>query len=298
MNTLRELIDHSRIEKIDTRVLLTHLCQEILNWPKSSLITRDTEVLPYEFLKSWHELEDRRLLGEPVAYLVGHRGFYDIDLKVAPGVLIPRPETELLVDLALQEIKRIIEQTQTTEQSSLKHKIRVLDLGTGSGAIALAIADAFRTTWGSHSDLEVTAVDQSDQALNIAKENCQRLGLDKLVHFFKSDWFCELEPSSQSFDMIVGNPPYIANNDPHLLEGDLRFEPRSALTDGADGLEAYRAILKSARKFMRSNALIALEHGYDQGIMIKNLFSDHGLVELSMIKDIAGQDRVMMGRAP
>lgn len=284
MSTIKELFARTSLDKVDAKVLMAHTCQTILNWPKSALISRDTDKLPQQALDLWSELEKRRLTGEPVAYLIGHRGFHEIELEVAPGVLIPRPETEMLVDIGLNEIRRLHEEGAS--------QISVLDLGTGSGAIALAIANASKSIKGLQ--LEIVAVDQSLDALTIAQKNCKRLNLDSIVQFVQSDWYQSLKP--KLFQLILSNPPYIPLGDPHLSEGDLRFEPQSALTDHYDGLEAYRQILSNASQYLASGSMIAVEHGYNQGDALQGLFVRNGFESIQTLQDLSDQDRVTLAR--
>lgn len=285
MSTIRELLNQTSIDKVDAKVLLSHLCQTKLGWPKSALISRDTETLPESFVNQWQDFEIRRANGEPVAYIIGHREFHEIDLLVAPGVLIPRPETELLVDLCIEHLKTI---------SQGQFPLKLLDLGTGSGAIALAIAHHFKSK-GS-INLKVTGLDISEDALSIAQKNCSNLDLDEAVTFMQSSWF-EAIPTTDSFDVIVSNPPYIAADDPHLSQGDLRFEPSQALTDHANGLSAYQSIIENAPKYLVRGGLLAFEHGYDQASAIKSLFKEHGFMNVKNIKDYAGLDRITYGFA-
>jgi len=216
----------------------------------------------------------RRAAGEPVAYIIGHRGFHALDLAVTADVLIPRPETELLVELALRQ----------TAQSG---KVEIADLGTGSGAIALAIAQA-----RPHS--RVLATDASLAALDVARGNAQRLGIGN-VEFAQGDWCAAL--GKRRFDLIVSNPPYIAENDAHLRQGDLRFEPRAALASGADGLDAIRAIVRDAPAHLRDGGWLLLEHGFEQGAAVRELLRQSGFVEVFTTRDLEGRERVSGGIA-
>lgn len=275
MSSIKELLAVSTLDKVDAKVLLAHLIEKYLSWPKSSLISRDTDALPKELVTEWLLLEARRNSGEPVAYILGKKEFYNIELKVAPGVLIPRPETELLVELAIEHLHQ--EQMTTP---------RILDLGTGSGAIALAIAKNL-------PGAKVIGIDLSEPALAIAKENAQLLGLDQQVSFSQGSWFEALSKTTHRqndglFDLIVSNPPYIAAGDHHLSEGDLRFEPDTALTDFNDGLSAYRLISGSAKEYLNKNGLIALEHGYNQSLAVSDLLQEHGFVDIKVHHDLAG----------
>lgn len=284
MANIKELFAKTSLDRTDAKVLMAHVCQKTLGWPKSFLISRDTDELSTDAIELWLELESKRSNGEPVAYLVGHREFHEIDLLVAPGVLIPRPETELLVDIGISEINRL--------HANNKEKVRVLDLGTGSGAIALALAHAI--TKIKAINIEVIAIDQSLEALAIAKKNCARLHLDSVVTFKQSNWFEQIE--LRTFEIILSNPPYIPLGDSHLNQGDLRFEPESALTDHKDGLEAYRTILNNAHQYLTPNGLLAVEHGFDQGLAIYKLFQEKGFRDIQTIQDLSGQDRVTQGR--
>jgi release factor glutamine methyltransferase len=227
-------------------------------------------------LAEWEQLESKRLAGEPIAYLVGKRGFHNIELYVAPGVLIPRPETELLVEMGLQEMSRLAKPTH------------ILDLGTGSGAIALAIAH-------SSANAIVTATDQSSDALEIAKKNAALLKLESRVQFFQGSWY-EALTSETLFDIILSNPPYIANHDPHLKQGDLRFEPASALTDHATGLSCLQAIIHGACQHLKPNGLIAVEHGFDQSEAVMDLMKAAGLRNIETHFDLGGQHRIASAR--
>ena len=211
----------------------------------------------------------RRADGEPVAYIIGHRGFHAIDLALTPDVLIPRPETELLVELALRRIPQSAD-------------VDIADLGTGSGAIALAIAQAC-------PQARVLATDASAAALDVALGNAQRLGLGN-VEFAHGDWCAAL--GARRFELIVSNPPYIAQNDVHLQRGDLRFEPSIALTSGADGLDAIRTIVRDACNHLSAGGWLLLEHGFDQGAAVRALLQQSGLAEIFTARDLEGRERV------
>ena len=211
--------------------------------------------------------------GEPVAYLIGHREFWSLDLEVTPAVLIPRPETELLVEVALEHLPR-------------DRPMRVADLGTGSGAIALALA---RERPLAH----VLATDASDVALDVARRNAGRLAVDN-VTFAQGDWCAAL--TGGRFELIASNPPYIASDDAHLDTGDLRREPRMALVSGRDGLDAIRRIVADASAHLATGGWLLLEHGWDQAARIRALFESHEYVDVSSIRDTAGHERVTLGR--
>jgi len=216
----------------------------------------------------------RRLSGEPIAYILGQREFYGLEFTVSPAVLIPRPETELLVELALERIP--------TRQPT-----QVLDLGTGSGAIAVTLAKL-------RPQALVTAVDVSPDALAIARHNAERLGISN-VRFIASDWFQGLAAHDR-FELIVANPPYIAEDDPHLQQGDVRFEPNSALQSGAEGLDAIRLIAREARRFLSPNGWLLFEHGFDQPGACADILASFGYANIHCQRDLAGQPRVSSGK--
>jgi release factor glutamine methyltransferase len=227
--------------------------------------------------RRYAEMAQRRRAGEPVAYILGSREFYGRDFHVGPDVLIPRPETELLVDLALARIDR------TAAVFS------VLDLGTGSGAVALTLACEAKNA-------QVTAVDISAAALAVASGNAARLAPCLPPRLVLSDWFEALP--AQRFDLIVGNPPYVAQDDGHLSRGDLRFEPRGALASGAAGLDAIKTIAGQGPRHLAPGAWLLLEHGYDQGPACRELLAAAGLREVQTWPDLAGLDRVSGGVMP
>jgi len=288
-NTITALLENTALNKTDARALLGHLLNKHLGWPRSALISKDQEPLPNELLIAWKSLEAQRASGVPVAYLTGMKGFHRIELKVDKAVLIPRPETELLVDLALEEIKRI--------RANVPNQIiQILDLGAGSGAIALAIANEYAIS-KAPINLSILGVDQSTAAIELARENAQRLGLNHLVEFLQSNWYDAIPDRFQrAFDVIVSNPPYIQKDDPHLQDGDLRFEPKSALTDDDDGLSCIREILKNAHHYLKPGGLIALEHGYDQASEVGALMKTHAFHEIGALADLAGHLRVTLAR--
>jgi len=274
--SLRSLLSASLLPGNEARILMAHVLEQHYQLPRSALLSRDEMVLNPEALKQWQELESKRIAGEPIAYLIGKRGFYNIELYVAPGVLIPRPETELLVEIGLREIARIGKQT------------RVLDLGTGSGAIALAIA---------HEETRalITATDQSTEALEIAKTNAKLLDVTPQVKFAQGSWYEALN-SGELFDIILSNPPYISSQDRHLGEGDLRFEPISALTDHGGGLSCLEIIIAGAVAHLHPNGLIAVEHGFDQSEAVVDLMKTAGLEDIQPHRDLAGNHRIVSGR--
>ena len=274
--SLRALLRGSALASADAKVLMAYVLEKHYQLPRSALLSRDELELNDIALEDWKKLESKRLQGEPVAYLIGKRGFHNIELYVAPGVLIPRPETELLVEIGLQEIKR------------LNTPANILDLGTGSGAIALAIAS-------DASQAILTATDQSTEALEIAKANAKQLKIADRVKFLQGSWYEALEAGA-SFDVILSNPPYITSQDSHLNQGDLRFEPLSALTDHGTGLSCLESIISGAQLYLNPNGLIAVEHGFDQSEAVVSLMKLAGLRDIQTHVDLGGHYRVASGR--
>ena len=277
--SLRSLLGASSLPLNEARILMANVLDRYYQLPRSALLSRDDMELNANALEDWKVLELKRLKGEPIAYLIGKRGFHNIELLVEPGVLIPRPETELLVEIGLREIGRI--------ENGVSNQ-KLLDLGTGSGAIALAIAHAA-------PDAIVTATDQSPEALVIAKANAKYLDLESRVQFAQGSWY-EALIDNTLFDVILSNPPYIANEDPHLTQGDLRFEPISALTDHANGLTCLEAIIHGASNHLKPMGQIAVEHGFDQSEAVANLMKDAGLRDIQTHQDLAGHNRAVSAR--
>lgn len=277
--SLRSLLGSTLLPRNEAHVLMAYVLDKHYQLPRSTLISRDELELDSPALQEWHSLESRRINGEPVAYLVGKRGFHSIELQVAPGVLIPRPETELLVDIALEEIKRIEDSVNTP---------KILDLGTGSGAIALAIANEIPNS-------QVIATDQSAEALAIAKLNAKSLKLESRVQFAQGSWYQALI-KNDIFDIILSNPPYIRAQDPHLVKGDLRFEPANALTDHSTGLSCLEAIILEAKDHLKPMGLLAVEHGYDQSDAVVKLMKTVGLSDIQTYQDLSGHYRVASAR--
>jgi release factor glutamine methyltransferase len=274
VTTLRALLDEGAraLPGGDARREAALLLRHVLGVSDAWLMAHLDDAVDVAHAAAFQHLIERRARGEPVAYLTGTRGFHAIELCVTPSVLIPRAETEVLVDLALQCIP-------------VDADCRVADLGTGSGAIALAIAHA-------RPQARVIATDISEAALEVARGNAERLRIGN-VEFRQGDWYAGL--GDERFDVIVSNPPYIAEGDPHLHEGDLRFEPAAALASGADGLDAIRVIV---RAHLRNGGWLLLEHGFDQGADVRDLLLDHGYAEVFTRHDLEGRERVSGGRAP
>ncbi|MYM85736.1 peptide chain release factor N(5)-glutamine methyltransferase [Rugamonas sp. FT82W] len=266
--TLGALQTQSLLDPLDNRVLLCHA----LGLSRVSLITQSERELDAEQAARFAALVQRRLAGEPVAYIVGQREFFGLPFEVNGAVLIPRPDTELLVELTLDR---------------LPPQGRVLDMGTGSGAIAVALAHTRR-------DAAVTALDVSPDALAVARRNAAANGAQ--VNFLQSDWYTALQ-GQPPFDVIASNPPYIASGDRHLSEGDLRYEPPGALTDHADGLSALRIIVAGAAAHLKPQGWLLMEHGYDQAAAVSQLLTDQGYNEVQSWTDLAGIERVTGARA-
>ena len=264
-----ELVSESATLEIE--LLLSHVIKKdriwLKTWPDFQL--KDEQVLFF------NQLFDRRLQGEPLAFILGFKGFWTLDYAVNSNTLIPRPETELLVEIALS--------------LELNDNSKVIDLGTGTGAIALALASE-RPSW------QIDATDAVHQALELAEFNRNMFGLTN-VNIFYSDWFDSVSrrDSASSYDLIVSNPPYIEQNDPHLQQGDVRFEPSSALVAGLDGLDALRIIIEQAPMHLSPNGWLLVEHGYDQGSSVRRLFDLTGFKQIKTHADLNLQDRITAG---
>lgn len=258
----------AKLPASEARLLLGH----VLGQPAAWLLAHDDEALDEAALLGFASLVARRAGGEPVAYLTGYRELFGREFAVSPAVLIPRPETELLVEVALANI-------------AAGDAPDILDLGTGSGCIAITLALEC-------PQAQVSAVDMSETALAVARRNAEYLG--GRVRFLHSDWFAAL--AGERFDLIVANPPYIAASDPHLATGDLRHEPPAALSSGSDGLEAIRHIIAAASAHLSAEGQLWLEHGYDQAEAVRGLLTAAGLVDIQQHRDLAGIVRVSGGR--
>lgn len=267
-STIASLLQSPPLPSLETRILVSHAMQ----LSRVQLITQSARALTAQEAQRLTELFQRRLKGEPIAYITGEREFYGLPFHVTPDVLIPRPETELLVELAVDYLP---------ENGS------VLDMGTGSGAIAVAIANA-------RSDATVMALDVSEAALAVAKRNAARHHAP--IHFLQSDWYNAL--GEQRFDVIVANPPYIASGDTHLSQGDLRFEPIAALTDRADGLSALRTIVRGAARHLLDGGWLLMEHGYDQADQVRALLAAAEFSHVQSWRDLAGIERVSGAAMP
>ncbi|MYM69362.1 peptide chain release factor N(5)-glutamine methyltransferase [Pseudoduganella sp. FT55W] len=268
-DTIAALQKQSKLDALDNRVLLCHA----LGVNRIALITQSERVLTAEESQRFNAMVQRRLDGEPIAYIVGQREFFGLPFAVNEAVLIPRPDTELLVELTVDRVPP---------------QGRVLDMGTGSGAIAVSVAH-------TRKDADVTALDVSPDALAVAQRNAASNGAR--VTFLQSDWYSALQGAAP-FDVIASNPPYIASGDRHLSEGDLRFEPVGALTDHADGLSALRIIIAGAPQHLKPQGWLLMEHGYDQSAAVRALLTDAGYTEVQSWQDLAGIERVTGGRRP
>ena len=274
--SLGALLSDSALAPAEAKILMAHVLEKHYQLPRSALLSRDNLELNAKAIEEWKMLESKRIQGEPIAYLIGKRGFHNIELYVAPGVLIPRPETELLVEIGLREITRLNAPTN------------ILDLGTGSGAIALAIAH-------EAPDAQLTATDQAIEALDIAKINAKLLNMESRVQFFQGSWYEAIEASA-SYDVILSNPPYITSQDSHLSQGDLRFEPISALTDHGNGLTCLESIISGAKHHLNPNGLLAVEHGFNQSEAVVALMQQAGFQDVQAHLDLGGHYRVASGR--
>lgn len=302
-NDSKQLQAALNLDSGSARIEVQCLLQAVLQVNRAWLLTHPEHPLTADQHARYMTLLERRLGGEPIAYLLGEREFYGLTFKVTPATLIPRPETELLVELALQRIPPPSPQpSDETPSHSTRppkdgnqvagyhasrrgSKFRVLDMGTGSGAIALSIAHA-------RPNAEVVAVDASAAALEVAQFNTQRLALGN-VRLLQSDWYSVLH--GERFDMIVSNPPYIAAGDAHLGQGDVRFEPSTALASGADGLDDIRRICAQAKVHLKSKGWLLFEHGYDQAAPVRALLQQAGFKEIFSARDLSGIERVSGG---
>lgn len=266
--SVAEMLQIANIDPIDSRALL----RTALGVSDTYLVAHPGQMLTDRERECYLAWVERRRAGEPVAYLTGEREFYSLAFKVTPAVLIPRPETELLVEAALERVPAHV-------------PFRVLDLATGSGCVAVAIA-------ANRPRARVTATEVARDALAVARDNAARHGAG--VEFLESDWFDAL--AGRRFELIVSNPPYVAEADPHLSEGDSRFEPRAALVAGADGLSGIRLIIAQARAHLEPGGGLLFEHGYDQAARCRALLAQAGYFEVATRHDLAGIERVSGGR--
>lgn len=259
---INEILQNSTLDNLDSQLLLGYVLQQ----PRSFVLAHPEYVLTPAQQQQFQQLMLRRQQGEPIAYILGQQEFWSLNLTVTPEVLIPRPETELVIELLLTNF--------SNEQS-----LAILDLGTGSGAIALALADE-KPTW------QITATDKSTAALDIAQQNAQDLKIENII-FKHSDWFNDI---TQQYNVIVSNPPYIAADDVHLSA--LQYEPKSALIADDNGLAEYQKIIAQAKAHLQPEGLLFLEHGYQQADAIQALLQQHGFNNITTVNDLANLPRV------
>lgn len=273
--SLAALVRHAatRLPGEDARREAEMLLEHILRRDRAWLFSHADDVPEADAVARFSELLARRVRGEPLAYLIGHAGFWTLDLLVSPATLIPRPETELLVEAALERLPP-------------NDALCIADLGTGSGAIALALAS-------ERPRAQVIATDASTAALDVARENARRHALAN-VDFREGDWLTPLR--AERFHLIASNPPYIAENDPHLSRGDLRFEPPTALSSGSDGLDAIRHLATHTPQHLLPGGWLLLEHGYDQGDAVRMLLHAAGFTDVETRQDLEQRDRISLGR--
>ena len=256
--------------RIEIRALMQHSLGGVNHaW----LIAHGDDPVTDALRATFEQLLARRIRGEPIAHILGKREFYGREFLVTPDTLIPRPDSETLVEAALDSMP-------------YDQACKILDMGTGTGAIGITLAL-------ERPHAQVTILDYSEAALAIARENAQQLSAHN-VQALHSDWFSALQ--GQRFDLIVSNPPYIEAADPHLQEGDLRFEPLTALASGADGLDDIRRIVAQAADHLLANGWLIIEHGYHQGSAVRAIFTSHHLTEVHTVQDLAGHDRVTLGQ--
>ncbi|MDF1683171.1 MAG: peptide chain release factor N(5)-glutamine methyltransferase [Legionellaceae bacterium] len=267
-NASTRLAESSPTPQLDAEILLLYIIKK----NRAFLYAHSEQVLEPQSHQNFEALILKRLEGIPIAYLTNEREFWSLPLYVTSDTLIPRPETELLVELALSYLGK-------------RSSCSVLELGTGTGAISLALATE-KPHWN------IIAADLSQPALHVAQENAKRHHV-KNITWVESDWFQSI--SEQSFDLIISNPPYLAEQDPHQHEGDLRFEPKQALVSGEDGLDDLKHIIQQSRHYLTPNGLLLLEHGYNQGQAITDAFSCENYHNIQCLQDTAGLDRVSAG---
>jgi len=276
MSTVSEALDWATEQlsasdeaRLDSQVLLTYA----LNVSRTWLFTWPDKTLDGATLTAFNALIEERKSGTPIAYITGYRDFWSLRLKITPDTLIPRADTELLVETALT-------------LKNVEKPCDVIDLGTGTGAIALSLANEC-PSW------RITATDINPKTLSVAKENAKALDLN--VSFKASAWFDDIK---ERFDLVISNPPYIESDDPHLQQGDLRFEPAGALASGDDGLDDIRLLVQQALKHLNKDGYLLLEHGYQQAEAVRTLMADAGYIDIETHQDIEDRDRVTLGKIP
>ncbi len=264
----KQLTTISDSASLDAEVLLCHTIKK----PRSHLRAWSEKVLSSNQHKLFQQFLDQRIQGVPIAYITGNKEFWSREFKVTPDVLIPRPDTELLIDLSLSLIKN-------------RSNAQLIDLGTGSGIIAITLA-------AERPDADITATDTSDKALQVAKHNAKTHQISN-IHFIQSSWFDKV--TQDGFDLVISNPPYIASNDPHLSQGDVRFEPNCALVADEQGLKDIKIICHHARDYLNSNGTLLIEHGCDQQSAVQSIFNEYNYRDITTHNDLSGNPRVTTG---
>jgi len=278
MATISELLQKAeqRINPSDTaRLDAEILLCDVMQFNRSKIYAHPQQLIPDDKSVLFKSLIEQRRQGHPIAHLTGKKEFWSLELAISKETLIPRPETECLVETALRMIPDEV-------------SFSILDLGTGSGAVAIAIAS-------ERPNSKIVATDINSDALDLAKENANTHQLNN-IQFLFSDWYKSIP--SQSFDLIVSNPPYIKQNDEHLSQGDVRFEPELALAAGADGMQAINMILENAKRYLASDAYLLIEHGYDQKSLVQDAFLKRDFRQVKTFQDLSGQDRITHGQSP
>ncbi len=275
MTTVTELlhkaeqsINCSDSARLDAEILFC----DVMQFDRSRIYSHPEQIVPEDKSALFQSLLEQRQLGHPIAHLTGKKEFWSLELAINEDTLIPRPETELLVETALQIIPE-------------DAVFNIMDLGTGSGAIAIAIAS-------ERPDCKIVATDINTNALAIAAKNAETHQIEN-IQFFISDWYQNIP--LQAFDLIVSNPPYIKQEDEHLSQGDVRFEPELALVSGADGMQAINIVLENAKRYLASDAYLLIEHGYDQKPLVQEAFLKHDFKRIKTFQDLSGQDRITLG---
>jgi len=269
--TAEQSINSSESARLDAEILFC----DVMQFDRSRIYSHPEQIIPDDKSTLFQSLIEQRQQGRPIAHLTGKKEFWSLQLAINKDTLIPRPETELLVEIALQMIPD-------------DATFNILDLGTGSGAIAIAIAS-------ERPNCNIVATDINTNALTMAKKNAETHQL-KNIQFYISDWYLDIP--LQSFDLIVSNPPYIKQDDEHLSQGDVRFEPELALVAGADGMQAINMILENAKNYLASNAYLLIEHGHDQKQSVQEAFLKNDFKQPKTFKDLSGQDRITIGQSP
>jgi release factor glutamine methyltransferase len=261
-------INCSESARLDAEILLC----DVMQFSRSKIYSHPEQVVPDDKTVLFQSLIKQRQQGHPIAHLTGKKEFWSLQLTVNKDTLIPRPETELLVETALQKIPKGAE-------------FNILDLGTGCGAIAIAIAS-------ERPHCNLVATDINANALAIAKKNAETHQLKNIL-FYHSDWYQNIPP--QKFDLIVSNPPYIKQGDEHLKQGDVQFESKLALVAGTDGMQAINMILENTKAYLASEACLLIEHGYDQKLLVQETFQKHNFKQIKTFQDLSGHDRITLG---